>query len=378
MLLALAYQFGGKPRLALPAAERAFRVALDVYRGDSRHARVIEGRAVLGRALHDAGEYERGIEELTRALDDASAVFGTTSMMVGFFAGNLAKDQIEAGDIAPALQNIERSLRVLDGQVDRDSYTYGAALHTRGAALLAARRIGEALPVLTTSQATLEHALGPSHERTYAAQLDLGLALGYAGKADQARQAVSAVVEARRAGRKASIWAALSALGILERLDGNYDEALRMQGDALRSIPDDPKAKRVRMPVLTEIGLGHLERGGYDEAAASLGEALALLAASQRSVTPQRADALIGLGRARMGQGRALEALPLLEEADRFWRASDAHNRWAGEAALWLGRCYSSLGRGREARRALSRARTILSRSPIPTDGRLLQLARRG
>jgi hypothetical protein len=65
----------------------------------------------------------------------------------------------------------------------------------------------------------------------------------------------------------------------------------------------------------------------------------------------------------------------LLEEADAFWRRFDADNRWAGDAALWLGRCYADLDRHAEARAVLARAARILSRSPIPSDAKLVRLA---
>lgn len=78
-----------------------------------------------------------------------------------------------------------------------------------------------------------------------------------------------------------------------------------------------------------------------------------------------------------MTAGRPVDALPLLQEADRFWSDFDPHNRWAGEAALWLGRCYVALGRRSQTRPALSQASRILSRSPISTDAKLLQLAQR-
>jgi hypothetical protein len=38
-------------------------------------------------------------------------------------------------------------------------------------------------------------------------------------------------------------------------------------------------------------------------------------------------------------------ALSLLEKADAFWREFGPDNRWPGQAALWLGRCYLALGR---------------------------------
>jgi tetratricopeptide (TPR) repeat protein len=69
-------------------------------------------------------------------------------------------------------------------------------------------------------------------------------------------------------------------------------------------------------------------------------------------------------------------ALPSLQKADLFWRDFDADNRWAGETALWLGRCYLALGRRAEAGDALSRAAKLLAASPIPSDVALVKLAR--
>ena len=73
--------------------------------------------------------------------------------------------------------------------------------------------------------------------------------------------------------------------------------------------------------------------------------------------------------------GRPTDALPLLEEADRFWRGFDAESRWAGDAALWLGQCYAALNRSGDARVTLMRASRVLARSPLPEDARLSRLA---
>lgn len=64
-----------------------------------------------------------------------------------------------------------------------------------------------------------------------------------------------------------------------------------------------------------------------------------------------------------------MEALPLLENADLFWRDFAPNNRWAGETALWL-------GRRADAQAVLSRAARLLAASPIPADAELLKLAR--
>jgi tetratricopeptide (TPR) repeat protein len=170
----------------------------------------------------------------------------------------------------------------------------------------------------------------------------------------------------------------LHVLGAIERLEGRHGLALRLQQESLESIRGGPRADRERMPILAETGLDQLELGQADLAASSLEEALRLFGRLEARATPGRADALVGLGRARLGQGRPADALAPLEEADAFWQDFDAGNRWAGEAAFWLGRCYSALGRSAEGRQALARARAILSRSPVPMDSSLARLAREG
>jgi TolA-binding protein len=68
--------------------------------------------------------------------------------------------------------------------------------------------------------------------------------------------------------------------------------------------------------------------------------------------------------------------LQLLQKADGIWREFDPDGRWAGETALWLGRCQLELGRRAEARETLARATRLLAASPIPADTALVKLAR--
>jgi hypothetical protein len=95
-------------------------------------------------------------------------------------------------------------------------------------------------------------------------------------------------------------------------------------------------------------------------------------------MTPARADLFVGMAQIKLHERNCAAALPLLESADRFWRDFDPGSRWAGDAALWLGRCNTALDRRSEARDALGRAERILAGSPIPGDMKLLQLAREG
>ena len=122
-------------------------------------------------------------------------------------------------------------------------------------------------------------------------------------------------------------------------------------------------------------GLNHLELGDLEAANASLNEALTISRTLERRPVPERADILVGLGRALLARKQPADALPLVQEADAFWRTFDGESRWAGEASLWLGRTYAALGRDADAAAVLSRARAILARSTIASDSELARLA---
>jgi tetratricopeptide (TPR) repeat protein len=375
IILALAYVYAKQPQLALEAAELAQRRALAAH--GSKHPRIIEATSVYGRALGEAGQLGRGIEQLERAAAGAAEVFGPASMMAGIFTQNLVGLQLQFGQIKQAISNSDKGFEIIASHSAPDSYNHAGALYSRGAALVAARRGTEALAPLSSALETFKTVLGPAHAQTSKTHVNRALALAYMGKLEEARQQIDPIVSAQRASRDASLNATLYAEGFLLRLAGNYSVAERLQMESMVLSQANPKAKVDAAKAATEVGLNHVELGQLDEAAQFLEKALALFKETQPQVTPPRADALVGLGRVHLGRGRPTEAYPLLQAADTFWNEFDADNRWAGEAALWLGRCYLALGRSAEARAALGRADKILTRSAIPTDIALLKLARK-
>jgi hypothetical protein len=118
-----------------------------------------------------------------------------------------------------------------------------------------------------------------------------------------------------------------------------------------------------------------LDLRNVNAAQSSLDSASAILRELQPGETPLRADLSVATGRLELLRGRAIAALASLQSADAFWRVFDADNRWAGEAALWLGRTYLALNRKAEADAALKRARILLGRSKLPMDRDLTRLA---
>jgi tetratricopeptide (TPR) repeat protein len=344
MLLALSYLYNKKAREAADAAERAYRHALQMNRGNEMHPVVIEVRAVFGRALGEAGDPARAVEELRSAVRDASAVFGDTAMMVGFFSQNLVVPLLDLGELEAALEASDRARRIISEHAQPESYSFAAVRRMRGMSLLMARESEEALSDLTAATETFAKVLGPAHEATLSGRAHRAMALAFTGSVGEALEELDSVVSQSREAGSPALSVALRLLGTAMRMAGEPEEALRLHEESLAAIVEGPKAERERLFVRTEIGLDQVELGRYAEAADALDKSLEELGRLHRRQTPLRADVLLGLGRARMGLGRPREAREPLEQADELWREWDPEGPWAREAALWLKRCGEELG----------------------------------
>jgi tetratricopeptide (TPR) repeat protein len=344
MLLALSYLYNKKALEAAEAAERAYRHAIEMNRGNEKHPAVIEMRAVLGRALGEAGDPERAVEELQNAVRDASEVFGDSAMMVGFFSQNLVGYLLDLGEFDEAIEASDRSRRIISEHAQPESYTFAAVRRMRGMSFLMGRRGEEALSDLTAAAETFAKVLGPAHEATLSGRAHRAMALAYTGSVGDALEELDSVVRECRESGNPALSVTLRLLGTVMRMAGEPEEALRLHEESLAAIMEGPKAERERSFVLAEIGLDQVELGRYAEAADGLEQSLERLGRLHRQATPLRADVLLGLGRARMGLGRPREAREPLEQANELWQGWDPESRWARETALWLKRCVESLG----------------------------------
>jgi eukaryotic-like serine/threonine-protein kinase len=258
VVLALARLHGDDETQALLAAERAYELTLAARGGNAKHPGVIEARALRGRALAAAGRLDEAVEWLERAVADAAGVFGEDGMGVGFYSEALAEAQLDRGRVAEALRHSERALAIVTAHARPDSYAAAVALRVRGEVLLAARQAEAALPLLAQARAAFEGALGPSHDVTQSARLLRALALAHAGDEAEARRELADLAAAGAGG-------AAHGLGVLERLAGRYDEASRLQEEALARVPPGPRAARDRRRILDELSLARAEpapRGG--------------------------------------------------------------------------------------------------------------------
>jgi tetratricopeptide (TPR) repeat protein len=210
-----------------------------------------------------------------------------------------------------------------------------AVKRARGLALLSAQRFAEAAPLLAEAVEGLRLSVGESHDATLTAHIEHALALANLGRERDAEVAIQALMPAVAAPHPLR-FKVLQALGVVKRLLGDAQSAVLAQQESLAVIPGTPLAARHRMKGLAELGLAQLDLQQYTQAAATLDEALALFEQQQTRMTPERADALVGMGRVRLARDGAEAARPFLERADAFWRNFSPGSRRAREAARWL------------------------------------------
>jgi serine/threonine-protein kinase len=379
-LLELAYAHSQNHHgdLEMQTAERAYRLALETYRSNPLHPTVIKARVAYGNALAETEQLAAAIEQLTQARRDAARLFGPASMTVGVYAQNVVDIQLRAGLVKEALESSATALPICEQYFQPGSLTHMSAVKSRGMALREARKMDEALPEFTRANHEATQIFGPLHGVVLGLRAFRAEALAWTGATEEATREMESALRDIRKNDPSLTYYGLRESGIIQRIVGNYQTALGLQEQALAAIANDGRKSAREALTLLEIGIDQQELHRYKQAADTLARARVLLDHIDLHVDPYDADAMVGLGRAKLGQHRPAEALPLLEEGDRFWRDFDPKNRWAGEAAFWLGRCYASMGRQADATKAISRGVHILSRSPIPSDSKLVARARLG
>ena len=340
VLLALAYRYTKKFELARDSGARALRLAVAVHGDAPPHPRVIEARTVYARALADTGDLARGTALLEAALADTRLMFGATNMRAGILVQNLVDYRLDQGELDLADANAAEALAIITENVAPDSMSYALTLHTRAMAHLARRNASAALTDATRAAGLLDTLVGADHEATLAARTSIALALMLAGQLDAAAQAIAAVVPrtATLAPTSAVPARVTLARGTIARLRGDLAAALQQLQPLADSIDAAPKRQRERMRAWAQIGLVQLDQGVPAQAIASFDRALNAFERLETRVTPARADALVGLGRAHLALGDAVKALPPLAQADQFWRGFDPASPAATTAAEWLAR----------------------------------------
>lgn len=369
------YTLTQRRQLAVDPARRAYNIVLELYARDLNHPRVIESAQYYGQALNAVGDFEAAAPLYRSAAARSAAVFGDESRMFGESLSAAVPLEIEIGDLRSAIAHARRAIEIYLKEGEPGSAAHAGRVRKLGNALLAAKASGEAAEQI--EEAIRLTIAAHSELETLHARASFGLALAYLGRFAEADRQLRETID--KAGSKAARaqHLAMRNLGTSLRLQGRYVESLAWFEKALAAAAIQHSHRGDLAQGLLEAGLVRLEMGEPETARELFARADTLFRDVQKQhMTPARADLLVGMARVQMDHKNWTDAVPLLETANRFWLDFDPANRWAGEAALWLGRCDLALGRNADAQVALNRAEKLLALSPIPADGKLVKLAR--
>jgi tetratricopeptide (TPR) repeat protein len=374
-LLSHVYTLTQRRELAVEPARRSFLLALEIHAHDATHPKVMESTQYYAQALHCSGDFNAA-SALFRDFSAKSArVFGDDSRSFGESLSGAVPVDIDIGDLKTAIANARRAIEIYFKEGQPGSATHAGRVRKLGSALLAARssseaaeRLEEAVRLSVTAKSELDalHARG-----------SFGLALAYLGRFDEADQQLRQTIDQTGPTSARARHLAMRNLGTLLRLQGRYVDALQWLEKSNEASALQPSHRGDHAHGLLEAGLARLELGELDTARHLLTRAQAIFNdVHQQRATPARADLLVAMARVHLLGGENTMALQCAQKADDVWRDFDPESRWAGEAALWLGRAHLAVGRNAEAREALSRAERLLAGSPLPCDVTLLQFAR--
>jgi len=129
--LCYAYDMAGRQDLALKTGELAVRRGLETYANRETHPNVLKARVALAQAIARSGQPARGIQMARAAIEDVSALFGSSSAVVGLDLATLAEMQMRDGQWLAARQSIERSQSILARHFRTDSPAYASLAKLR-------------------------------------------------------------------------------------------------------------------------------------------------------------------------------------------------------------------------------------------------------
>jgi tetratricopeptide (TPR) repeat protein len=209
------------------------------------------------------------------------------------------------------------------------------------------------------------------------AKADYGAALALAGRFEEAARVLNAALPlAKQNPATSNLASVMNAIGLMRQLQFRWAESEAAFREALEHTSSSDPNQKFRAEALLGLGVARLELGQPAEAEDWIRQADAAARITFLNFIPLRAEIAVQAGRALLAQKKVPAARESLVAADDYWRSFDANNRGAGEAAYWLAQAHLA-AEDATAHTELARAVRILEASPLPADAKLVQAARR-
>jgi tetratricopeptide (TPR) repeat protein len=364
-----AKQFAEARRLA----EEVLRDARALTSSGAGNALVIGAEGRYGSVLLDMGDPKAAMSHFQSAVELAAQIYGPENPSRYLWLGGLAQAQGRLGDFKALLVTRQRQV-----EGDEPGLQQARSLTNFARVTLAARKVPEALERLRQAVELERQYDTGKGSWVLLAQSDYGAALALSGRFDEAERLLEATLPlARESAKLDSVPSTWNAIGLSRQLQSQWAESERAFREALGSTKTSDTNQKQRAEALLGIGIARLEVGQAADAESWLRQADESVRRTFLGMMPLRADIEMNLGRALLAQGKNSAAMAPLMTANDYWRDFDATNRCAGLAAYWLAQGHLAAGAGEQARVELARAIDILGASTLPGDVRRARDARR-
>jgi len=314
------YQRLGLNDKALPILERALASGRLAFGGDdARIAQSLNDLGVLQRAL---GHSDQALPLLTDSLAMRRRVLGNNDKDVAVTLVEQSRVLLDLGRIddamAPAVEALEIRRRVF-GEEHRETAT---SKSTVARAWLLRNDLDRAEPLYREAYDTTRRLLGPDHPNTSASRGNVALVLGIRGRFDESERLYreSLASDLKVFGATSPETAATkNNLAIVIEAAGRLPEAATLYAEATEILRSRYAATHPQlMNVMLNAARADIARGHWRGTEPILRQVL-----EQRTRALPSGDWRIGqaqsvLGASLVAEGRAAEARPLMEAADRI------------------------------------------------------------
>ena len=369
-------QQGTQTKDALEVAAQALDRTLAAHASQPNHPWILSARGLRAMALADAGDLVPAVAELERSLAIRVAIEGESSRGVGIATHNLSGNQTRIGRLADAIANNAKALAILEKHIDADAIDFVHVRNLRGMLMAFVRRGDEAVAAIDRGMKATVGFMGPTHGVVLSNRCYGALGHAYAGRFGEATREIDDVVaDMRTAGTP--VTRVLFMSGRLNALVGRRDLARQQLEEAVTVAGTVPAAARDLAQLRAELAL-LAYRDQADQARPALETALAGLAPLFAVDTPTHADVRVALAHLDLRQGRPTDALAHADAAVAVWRQLSPESRWLAEALVLRAAALAALGRAGEAAPDFAEASRLFAASPLPGDARRAAAARAG